>query len=276
MQSQASCVDSSALVVAAGASRSPRCDPAANQDAFGIIGEGTMVAVADGVGSLPRSGEAAALAISQVTELWLRPSSRVTEAYRAADMVVRSALGETGATTLLSARSTARSVELAWVGNGAIFEICETPWTDGRPPESPGAGLCWTNLLVPHLCYEHGRDRLNHLIGGTLPAQPDSVVLTVTRPSLFLLVTDGVHSLEQLDTGCDENGDHWVQQTPQVRELLTLAGGIFGRSHDQMPSAQELRLDLETSLDRLQASNLLDDDATVGALFVDPNQRGPQ
>jgi serine/threonine protein phosphatase PrpC len=262
-------------VAVAGATATPHTGM--NQDAFSIYEEPDCkgVVVADGVGSLPRSGEAATMGAKGVTDLLRRRETTPEEAFTLVNAGISRHLGGDGMTTILSARVLGSRIEFAWVGNGAFLQVCPAPWiSESGLPADVTSTIVWSNLLVPHIAYEDGRDRLSRLLGGPGSAEPDLMVIDITRPGVFLAVSDGLHSSEQTEVGRDDAGDRWQRLSPSLYQLLVASATLLGnpntgaitRSADQV---------LRDALTVLLEAGELHDDATVAAIVVEPHEEKP-
>lgn len=263
------------LVVAAVATSTYRDDPAGNQDAAAVLRqpEGAGVVVADGVGSLPESAAAARWACDVVRSDWNGPSS-APAGITHADDTVRSRLDGTGACTLLTVAVTEGTAHLAWVGNGAIYQVAAAPWSVRGAPATPPAddlsGLLWVNHVIPHVTFEDGRDRLDAVVGGpsTLKFVSRVAVRLPPGPSLWLAVSDGVASAETAVMAVEDGGERWQLVRRPLHVLLTAAADMLADPEAVLACPAALGARLGSILDGLRADGLLDDDATVGAVLA--------
>jgi len=253
-------------VSVAGATLTPHPHP--NQDAFATweAAECCGVVVADGLGSLTRSGEASRLAVEIVTDLLAEPANRPADAFTVAGRAIAAQLNGDGLATALSLRALGRTVEVAWIGNGAILQVCPVPWVaKGTTPPEATSKLVWANLVTPHIAFEDGRDRLSRVLGEPTDPEVDRIVIDITRPTVFLAVSDGLVSFEQTDIGRDDSGERWMHISRRLQGLLTAAGGLLEARSDSRSASTAL----SALLSELAATGQLGDDATVAAVVVD-------
>lgn len=268
------------------ATATPREDPAANEDAFAVLGGSAAnvrgVALADGLGSYSHARLAAHAAVRGVeaaSRALGRPSATGVRAlFTAAHSAVRRAAragpgGEAGppaaqsfGTTLLVAFDTPAELWAAYVGNGAIWHVRGN--FDGFPATT-ALPWCAVNLLSPHSVLCHGREVLYRLVDAAAEASPPSVVRLQPDPEfgdLLVVCTDGVYSADQLTQGTDVNGAVWISGEPPMVELFRTLRALFAEWDGK--GEPELYRALAECLGRLRARGVLEDDATVGVIVT--------
>jgi hypothetical protein len=239
---------------------------------------GRAVIVADGVGSLPRSGDAAQIAVEAARWLWgSNGSISEDELFDRVNAAVLAVVGGEGATTMISIAQRKDVVTVAWVGNGAGLQLANPTWAVkgeswSDPLEADSISLQWTNLVIPHVVYEDGRDRLALTLGSSKRVQPDLVAVRVSAaPVLFLAVTDGIHSGEHTELGLDEVGDRWQLVSRPLQAVLAEGKRALESAQHEDFSDDRLTQRLDNVLGELLSAQLLSDDATVAGMLLKPS-----
>jgi hypothetical protein len=284
-------------VLACTVSITPRSDPEGNQDAHATaqdtaFGVGS-VAVADGVGSLPDSGRAAALAVEHVVHDW-SDNAPLVDPFREAHEAIRTELNGRGQTTLIDLQHRHGRTRIRWVGNGCVLRARLAPETrpgcaGTRVPGHRDTGraprVVWTDLLLPHVAFADGQDQLTQALGGRFDAPDHLMVWPGRHDEVLLAATDGLYSCEQATLGRDDDNGLWQQQPPQLQALLALAGHLLTRPWSAQchcaaatgcsadPECTDLAAYCRRVLDNLLHEGFLDDDATLGVLLV-PGRTG--
>jgi hypothetical protein len=158
-------------------------------------------------------------------------------------------------------------IRMAYAGNGSIFCIRNNfhrfhfsrtePWN-------------MVNLLCPHTIEEKGKEVLYNHIGlhdsiGKYGAT--EIVLTQDRayPSILVLCTDGISSLDHLGHSVDGLGHVWTRTAPAYFSFINrLRASLNPESNKLYP----LEKWLNEYLQNLQTEQLLEDDATIGILMI--------
>ena len=257
-------------IVAVTAEASPKAAPR-NQDRALVFHVesgrcGAGVVVCDGVGSLARSGDVAERVAQLAANHAL--SFGITSGVSACAQYAAHALGpvEDGATTLIAVGADELGfVAFTQVGNGSLFDI--TVDTDLGTPR-----LHTAELTTPHVSFADGRPLLSSFLPAASPehlAAVSGVLLPCPgRVRVLLACSDGVATGEERAIGIAPDGSQW-RFTP--RPLSTLLGDLTSGWTDVLGSedlASALGALLQRSLDALAADDRLDDDATVGVVFV--------
>ena len=258
--------------------------PDRNQDRVALFGEegkppGRGVVVCDGVGSLPDSGEVAErvarIAAGHLTDRGLHDGiatcvDAVADAFGHEDDDGR------GRTTMIVVGGDDDGrVAFTFVGNGALLELQGAPLGGGR------TRLWWVNHMVPHISYDLGREALSAYLpaasGGPL-AGTGTLSVTGEVSRLFLACTDGILSAEDVRTGKMPDGSTWTEVPEPVASLLEDLVERWSdlQSSETGTSAVRLQETLTTSLEALHGRGLLEDDATVGAVWVRPVPTAPK
>jgi hypothetical protein len=263
----------------------PRPGPGQNEDAavavFPPASTVLGVAVADGLGSYARAGEAARY-VAQRAASWLHEQGGEVDRAAFARLFaqvhtdLRAHAREAGGggdpaeeeygTTLLVGVDAGAELLAAYAGNGAIWHL------RGNFAAYPAAGLPHNavNLLNPHSVIRQGREVLYNLVDAGQPHPPVPAVVTVRKDPVFgdLLVvcTDGVYSADQLTYGTDAAGTLWVSAEAPMATLFHALRDLFAGwdGEGELPLEEALR----TCLDGLRTRGILEDDATVGVIVT--------
>lgn len=263
----------------------PRPDPEHNEDAGRVAcapGAGVHgVAVADGLGSYSRAGQAARQAVREAAA-WLQGETEPPDAagltrlfahvHGELQSSARATAGgndpepQSFGTTLLVGLDAGAELVAAYAGNGAIWHI------RGNFDDSSPTGLPWSavNLLSPHSVLRGGREALYRLLDAASERPPVPTVVTVSKDPEFgdilLLCTDGICSADQVIHGIDADGSAWIGAEPAMVAFFHALRGLFARWDGE---AELPLLDtLHAYLDDLRNREMLEDDATVGVIVT--------
>lgn len=239
----------------------------------------SLLAVADGIGSHPRAGTGAALAVDTARKAFLAaarpdllsPAALVAAAARAlgaeADRedIPASEREKTLGTTLICAVEAPAEIRIAYLGNGAVFHL--RPALLGAK-EVPAASWAATNLLSPHCARRNGKSVLTRFLSAAGPGPAtEPTLLTLGRDGrhgdALLLCSDGLWSADELVAGTDAGGKTWQLVEPVLpRVLSVLAPWASGVEVTE----KELDKALSACLEELDRERLLDDDCTLAVL----------
>ncbi len=263
----------------------PRPEPERNEDACvsvcvpraGVRG----VAVADGLGSYSRAGEAAREVAEEAAE-WLRVETedfgRATlprlfaqvharlRAYAREEAGGADPEPQTFGTTLLVGLDAGAELVAAYAGNGAVWHI------RGNVDRFPSAGMPWNavNLLNPHSVPSDGREVLYNLVDAADACPPVPAVVSVRKDPRFgdvlLLCTDGIYSADQVTHGTDAGGSLWISAEATLVECFHALRDLFAGWDGE--SELPLRDALLACLDGLRSRGMLEDDATLGVIVT--------
>jgi hypothetical protein len=227
------------------------------------------VAVADGVGGVPNSGEMAAkvceLAASHLAE------GGVVKGILDLDDQIGEGLSEEdpGATTLVMVGAEPDgSVSHLLLGNGAVIELTPLELTPQR------TRLLWTSIALPQMQVEEGRLALRSF----LPLSPAPAAekgcrhVPAGNARLYLVCSDGLLSEEDRAEGKAEDETSW-RHVP--RAVARLVGELEHGWDELLDSSSEeagelLRSLLAAALEEPSVFAELDDDTSVGALLMRP------
>lgn len=245
--------------------------PSDNQDsarAFCISTDsaGVGVALCDGVGAHPASGEVAEyvseLAGEEVARLGVRDG--IASAANLACVELNGL--DFGATTLIAiAATTCGVVDYGLIGNGSIFEI-QVDLSGGT------RRLSTAELTLPHVSFSRGRPALSSYLpmrdAREVEITAGSRHLHSARTSIFLACSDGIATDEERAVGLTTDGSTW-RLTP--RPLAIVLAALADNWEQALVSSDpglHLEAVLQQSLDALAAE--LDDDATIAGVLVTP------
>jgi len=275
--------DGEALVCAV--SVTPRPDRDRNEDAAvpvhapraGVSG----VAVADGLGSYARAGEAARFAAHRAAS-WLHGQAAPVDGDALARLFAgvhadlrahaRELAGgddppeQTHGTTLLVGVDAGAELLAAYAGNGAVWHL------RGNFGAYPAAGLPHNavNLLNPHSVMLGGREVLYNLVDAAAAHPPAPAVVSIAKDpvhgDLLVVCTDGIYSADQLTYGTDAGGTLWVSAEATMATLFHALRDLFAAWDGE--GAPPLEEALRDCLEGMRARGMLEDDATVGVIVT--------
>lgn len=260
-------------VDAAVATTTPK-DPADNQDRARTVlaPDGTAAVLCDGVGSYAASGDVAerclSLACGHIAIEGVG-AGVVSCADAAAHLMADDARLPEGATTLLTVGASMDGhAYFSLVGNGAIFAIEPLSVRDGR------AELLTSELVLPHCEIEGSQAALRSFLPAPrMPIETTTGILLPRhgRPRILLACSDGITTAEECEVGrVPSTGAVWARRRPPFVEIIATLEQIWGELTAASDATEVLSTSLADCLDSIRDRGLLEDDATVAAVFVRP------
>lgn len=230
---------------------------------------GAGVVVCDGVGSYADSGAVAEVAAGEAGRHL--QAMGIDFGTRGCAGRVSTALGERfdGATTLIVvAADESGDVAFCFVGNGSLLEV---QMLDGDA--GPDA-LRFIDLVLPHVSCAGGRPALRSFLpaadGAAVETSLGSYRVGPGTARLYLACSDGIASDEERAVGRAPSGSVWKEIPRPLSALLEDLGPRWADLLVSATAEEDLGGVLQATLLRLLAAGELDDDATVGALFLRP------
>jgi hypothetical protein len=237
----------------------------------GAGASGTLVC--DGVGAVPGSGAKA----EEVRDLGvaLLSGGGVEPAIWTLDRQLERHLGEgEGATTVvLVCAEEDGLVGHLLLGNGAVLEIVPMEVGPGK------VRLLWTSIALPQMGTSEGRPALREFLPPRPgPAEAEKGIRRVPMgiPRLYLACSDGFLSEEERLEGPAPDGTVWRQVPTAMARLLELLRAEWAQLVEGEPAvaAAVLTSVMERAVagPEDEAPVPLDDDTTLGALFLRPRE----
>lgn len=259
-------------IVPAHATASPKGEAGSQDRARTFRGATSAgVVVCDGVGFYADSGEVAELAVERACAHLAEEGAR--SGVPSCAEHARGALvdGVRGATTMLVVGVEQDGhVSHSLVGNGSLMEA---------EPAHVGAvatRLRWVDLVLPQVSLTEGRPALRSVLqpglDGPVQAALGTRTVDAVGPRLYLACTDGIATGEERVSGTAPDGSVWM---PVPAQLARILGGLEARWSELVDSSEPdalLAASLQATLDELLADDMLDDDATIGAVLVLPTE----
>jgi hypothetical protein len=267
-------------VVTAAASISPKGE-ALNEDRIGCFDAGrggAGVVLCDGLGSMPESAAVAEEVSERISDhlsgegvekgVWTLERTLEKASFERRD----------GATTLIVLGATGSGlVGHALVGNGGLVEISPV---DAWPS---GTRLLWTDIALPQIAWSGDRPGLRSVLppaNGSIEAAKGFRFAPAGHAKMYLVCSDGISSEEERDQGPAPNGSSWKETPDLLAALLARIGKEWVSLLQLSPAEaqQALQLLLLEVLVAAESASGLDDDATVGAVFLRPRaplENGP-
>jgi hypothetical protein len=243
------------------------------EDRVCAIGRGpgpTGVIVCDGVGAAKGSAAAAEEALEMAAALI--SGQKVEPAIWNLDRELERNLSadRTGKTTMaVVCAEEGGTVGHLLIGNGSILEVVPMEVEPGR------ARLLWTSIALPQMSGREGKPALRSFLpplGGRVEGEKGVRRATAGAPRLYLACSDGFLSEEDRPEGRAPDGTVWQPVPDFVAQLMRLLAEAWGelRSQERDEVATTLRELIEGSVKRPDAAIPLDDDTSVGALYMRP------
>ncbi len=238
------------------------------------------IILADGIGDAPRTEEASRFVTDYIQreiqglvskdqldlqKLFVNCQRSFVEFF--GQTIQNPGFGTTVILTLVDNSSEVPIIRIAYAGNGSIFCIRNN---FHRFQSSRTEPWNMVNILCPHTIEEKGQEVLYNHIGlhdsigkyGTT-----EIVLTQDRayPTILVVCTDGISSLDHLGHSLDGLGNVWTRTAPAYSSFIN---GLRASLNPESTMPYPLEKWLNEYLQDLQTEQLLEDDATIGILMI--------
>ncbi|MEM9822934.1 MAG: protein phosphatase 2C domain-containing protein [Bacteroidota bacterium] len=261
---------------------------AVNQDFGLVINHSSLplsgVAVADGLGSFYRAEVASRVACETMERLILEKDDFpicYQELFQAAEQGLIQRVEENKVwleempdasqafgTSLICAVELEKTIELAYLGNGAIFHL------RGNFNDFPSSRLLpWNsvNYLNPHTIDQNGKEAMYKLIA-YCGMQQHPTQLSISKDlnhygDIIMICTDGIYSADQLAIGKSSDGKYWVSGEESMKHFYQSMNTFF---EQEELTSDRLALCLEEYLEKLKTADLMEDDCTIGVVITTP------
>lgn len=236
-----------------------------NQDRSGVNTnpEHQGLILCDGIGSLAQSEQAAEFVVSQFQNL-AHPNS---ESLIRQLIETPPAQRPPGGTTFIigHAKSGESTVAIEYIGNGSVIHL-HGCFAENSMTDTP---YMYSNIVVPHIAPDDSLTR--HLSNDSNKEQlkPGKITIDLNYPAgdILLFLSDGINSLERQVVIEDESGRFWRYENPALQTIIQELSTFIKSEAEVTP--QVLQVWISEILQRLNASNLLDDDAAMGIIMTE-------
>jgi len=170
-------------------------------------------------------------------------------------------------TTLICAVEFPDEYQIAYVGNGSIWQI-----SGNFNHFNSSRSLPWNsiNLLNPHNREEDGQSKMFKYLSiadvSTIPSEIRLSKNEDTYGDIIVICTDGVYTSDEAKMGPDSKGVLWVMGEETMIKLYKALNGLFINSPDKITESN-LQLELENYLTLLKEADIMDDDTTLGVII---------
>jgi serine/threonine protein phosphatase PrpC len=171
-------------------------------------------------------------------------------------------------TTLICAVEFEHEYQIAYVGNGSIFQIA-----GNFNHFNASYSLPWNsvNFLNPHNKEEDGQSKMFKYISTAANVSTIPSVITLSKNDdaygdIIVIASDGVYSNDEAKMGPDANGVLWVMGEETMIELYKALNGLFKNNPSEI-AEKDLKFDLDKYLTLLKNRNIMDDDTTLGVII---------
>lgn len=232
------------------------------------------VIVCDGVGSAPGSAEVAEEALELAAALI--SGHRVESAIWNLDRRLARNLpaDRTGKTTMTVVYAEGSGVVgHMLIGNGSILEVVPMEVERGR------VRLLWTSIALPQMGGREGRPALRSFLpppDGRVEAEKGVRRVPPSTPRLYVACSDGFLSEEERLEGHAPDGTVWQPVPEFAVQLMRLLKEAWGDllAQEREGAAATLRELIERSIQSSDPAAPLDDDTSVGVLYMRPATDG--
>jgi PPM family protein phosphatase len=258
-----------------------------NQDCSSIFHNSKLgingLAIADGIGSFKNAKEASEFAVNFIKFaieelnsledlnfefLFKRTKERMIEVFCSDTENTTETYGTTLLVILEYELNNYHQIKFAYVGNGSIWHLRGNFNHFNESQLLPWNSI---NYLNPHSIQQDGKDALYKLISVS-PKFEEAIPTVFNLRSdenfgdIFMVCTDGIYSYDQIQIGKDNIGKTWISGETSMALFYSYLNKYF-KIQDAQDSG-ELTQVLEDYLKRLNETEELDDDATLGVLIL--------
>lgn len=170
-------------------------------------------------------------------------------------------------TTLICAVEFDSEYQIAYVGNGSIWQI-----SGNFNHFSPSRSLPWNsiNLLNPHNREENGESKMfKYLSTADVSTIPSEIKLSKNEDSygdIIVIASDGVYSNDEAKIGKDSKGIIWEMGEDTMIELYKALNALFLNNPREI-TERDLHFELDKYLALLRECDFMDDDTTLGLII---------
>lgn len=170
-------------------------------------------------------------------------------------------------TTLICAVELDSEYQIAYVGNGSVWQI-----SGNFNHFSASRSLPWNsiNLLNPHNREENGESKMfKYISTADVSTIPSEIKLSKNEDAygdIIVIATDGVYSNDEAKIGTDSKGIIWEMGEDTMIELYKALNALFMNNPSEI-SESDLHFELEKYLTLLRERDFMDDDTTLGMVI---------
>lgn len=236
---------------------------------------GTVLAIADGLGSFHQAEIASAFAVKKAVEELALLTAGADLDFDQLFETIQAGLQEISdnasahkgpclGTTLICVMESSDRYQIAYLGNGAIFHI-----RGDFNHFSDRVFLPWNsvNLLNPHTREEGGKNAMYKLLSPyAKPHQIRPQVLEIYKDDIgpgeiIMVCTDGIYSADEVPVGKDSEGKIWISGEESMELFYRHLSSYF------RDEGQDLDGVLKQYLAELEKKQLIYDDCTLGVII---------
>jgi serine/threonine protein phosphatase PrpC len=170
-------------------------------------------------------------------------------------------------TTLICAVEFPNEYQIAYVGNGSIWQI-----SGNFNHFNTSRSIPWNsiNLLNPHNREEDGQSKMFKYMSisdvSTIPSEIRLSKNEDTYGDIIVVCSDGVYTADEAKMGPDSKGVLWIMAEETLIELYNALNGLFINSPNEITES-DLQFELEKYLTLLKEADIMDDDTTLGVII---------
>lgn len=170
-------------------------------------------------------------------------------------------------TTLICAVELQEEYQIAYVGNGSIWQISGNFNHFGKAIALPWNSI---NLLNPHTFEQKGKSVLYKYISiADVSTIPSIIKLSKNEDAfgdIIIITSDGVYTSDEAKIGKDDNGVIWEMGEDTMIELYKTLDLFFSNNPIEVNNA-DLEFELNKYLTLLRERDIMDDDTTLGIII---------
>jgi serine/threonine protein phosphatase PrpC len=170
-------------------------------------------------------------------------------------------------TTLICALEFEDEYQIAYIGNGSIWQI-----SGNFNHFSASRSLPWNsiNLLNPHNIEEEGESKMfKYISTADVSSIPSVIKLSKNEDAygdIIVIATDGIYSNDEAKIGKDNKGVIWEMGEETMIELYKSLNELFVKSPIEIKE-DDLKFELEKYLNLIKEQDIMDDDTTLGLII---------
>lgn len=170
-------------------------------------------------------------------------------------------------TTLICLVETEDYYDIAYVGNGSIWQISANFNQFSENQYVPWNSI---NLLNPHTSEEEGKSVLYNFFSKENKTISPSC-LRVSKDKFFcgeiiMIATDGVYTNDPIPAGKDDNDTIWIKADDNMLRLYTKLNNLFSTETLGIKN-EDLLFFIEQYINSLKQDNMMFDDTTLGLII---------
>jgi serine/threonine protein phosphatase PrpC len=171
-------------------------------------------------------------------------------------------------TTLICSLELKDEYQIAYIGNGSIWQISGNFNHFGKNRYIPWNSI---NLLCPHTVEEDGKSKLFKYISILDSVDPSPSIIRLSKNEksfgdILVITTDGIFTNDEVRIGKDDNGVVWTMGDDTMLILYDTLNALLTNNPNSF-NEDDLKFELEKYLTILKDKKIMHDDTTLGIII---------